>query len=192
MLNALLALDHQLFHLINRVWTNPVLDAVMVALTDFSVWRVPLILLLLAILARGSTQTRIALLFAVLAVACTDQLVSGALKPLFHRVRPFHVVEGVRQLVGAHDWSFPSAHAANTFAAGSFLALRFRRLRPILALPVLVSYSRVYVGVHWPADVIAGALVGSGVGSGFFLLERSARIRFVRRARRAPTAPPPA
>jgi len=184
--SALLALDSRLFDLINRVWTHPVLDAVMVAITDFNAWRVPLILVLLAILAKGRRETRIALLFAILAVACSDQLTSGVLKPLFHRVRPFHVVAGVRKLIGAHDTSFPSSHAANSFAAGTFLALRFRRFRPVLVIPALVAYSRVYVGVHWPSDVAAGAVVGAGVGGAFFALERMARLRFLRRPRLVP------
>lgn len=187
---TLLALDRQLFLLVNREWTHPVLDAVMKTVTDFDLWRVPLILVLLVVLARGRTDTRLAILFAVLAVAVTDQLVASGVKPIFHRARPFDVLEDVRKLVGAHDWSFPSAHAANTFAAGVFLALRFRRLAPILVLPALVAYSRVYVGVHWPSDVVAGAALGAGVGASFFLIERAARVRIRRRRARGRTEPP--
>jgi undecaprenyl-diphosphatase len=182
MMAELLAWDRRLFLLVNGAWTHPVLDAVMVAVTDFDLWRVPLILLLLAVLARARTDTRLAILFAVLAVVIADQVVASGLKPILHRVRPFHVLPEARKLVGAHDWSFPSAHAANTFAAGVFLALRFRRMRPLLAVSALASYSRVYVGVHWPTDVAAGALLGAGIGSGFFVLERAARTRFRRRA----------
>ncbi len=180
-MTALLALDRRLFDLVNGVWTHPVLDAVMVAVTDFDPWRVPLILLLLVVLAKGRTETRLAVLFAILAVACADQIVASALKQLFPRERPFHVVEDVRKLVGAHGLSFPSAHAANSFAAGTFLALRFRRFRPILALSALIAYSRVYVGVHWPTDAAAGAALGAAIGAGFFALDRAARLRVARR-----------
>ena len=93
-----------------------------------------------------------------------------------------------------HGHSFPSSHAANTFAAGTFLALRFPRWRPVLAIPVLVAYSRVYVGVHYPSDVFGGAALGAGVGWFFTLLERVARLRveqfFVRRRRRREEPPP--
>lgn len=178
-MTALLALDHRLFDLVNRVWTHPILDALMVAVTEFDPWRVPLILLLLSVLARGRTETRLAVLFAILAVVVSDQIVSSSLKPVFHRVRPFHVVEGVRKLVGAHDWSFPSSHAANAFAAGTFLSLRFRRFRPILLLSALIAYSRVYVGVHWPSDAVAGALIGAAIGVLFHALDRAARMRLL-------------
>lgn len=187
-----LEVDRTVFHLVNREWTHPALDALMTAVTDFDLWRVPVILLLLVLLARGRPAVRIAILFAVLAVAATDQLVASGIKPVFHRVRPFHVVEDVRKLVGAHDWSFPSAHAANTFAAGTFLVLRFPRMWPILALPVIVSYSRVYVGVHWPSDALAGAAVGAAVGAAFALIERAARLRFLARRGRASRPDPPA
>jgi undecaprenyl-diphosphatase len=174
-MNALVALDREIFLLVNRAWTHPVLDAVMIGVTDFDLWRVPLIVLLFALLARGRTETRVAILFAVLAVALTDQLVSSGIKSVIHRARPFEVIAEARKLVDAHDQSFPSAHAANTFAAGVFLALRFRRMRPILILPALVAYSRVYVGVHYPSDVVAGAALGALVGGGFVALERAVR-----------------
>ena len=180
-MSELASLDVRLFLLINTVWTHPVLDAVMRAVTDFHNWRVPLVILLLILLARARTDGRLAILFAVLAVVLTDQLVANGIKPIFHRVRPFEALEGVRKLVSAHDASFPSAHAANTFAAGVFLALRFSRLRWILVVPAVVAYSRVYCGVHYPSDVLAGAFLGALVGTGFYLLERAARFRVARR-----------
>ncbi len=189
-MTALLALDRRLFDLINGAWTHPVLDAVMVTVTDFDPWRVPLILLLLALLAKGRTETRVAVLLAILAVACADQVSSALMKSLVHRERPFHEVEGVRKLVGAYGWSFPSSHAANSFAAGTFLALRFRRFRPILALSALVAYSRVYVGVHWPSDVLAGAALGAAIGAAFHALDRTLRTRAARRRPPAKDASP--
>lgn len=186
-MSGLLATDTALFELLNGQWTCRLLDVVMPALTDFDTWRVPVILLVLVGVARGRGDTRVGLLFAVLAVAATDQLSSSVAKSLFARARPFDVLPQVRQLVDAHGYSFPSSHAANTFAAGTFLALRFPRWRPVLVIPALVAYSRVYVGVHYPADVLGGALLGAGMGWFFTLLERVARLRverfFVRRRR---------
>ncbi|MBZ0267529.1 phosphatase PAP2 family protein [bacterium] len=179
-MSGILALDTRLFVLLNQKWTSPFLDVVMPFVTDFDHWRLPLILLLLLALARGKTEARVGILFAILAVALADQICSTGVKPLFERPRPFRELEGVRQLVGAHDWSFPSSHAANTFAAGVFLALRFARFRWILVLPVLVAYSRVYVGVHYPLDVLAGALLGGAIGAGFAVVERVSRIRVER------------
>jgi undecaprenyl-diphosphatase len=179
-MSALLELDLRLFALLNGEWTSPFLDVVMPYVTDFDHWRIPLILVLLAFLARGSTETRVGILFAILAVVAADQLSASGIKPLFERARPFDVVEGARKLSSAHGYAFPSSHAANTFAAGVFLAIRFRRWWPILAVPAVVSYSRVYVGVHYPSDVAAGALLGAAVGAFLVLIDRATRLRLER------------
>lgn len=179
-MSALLRLDVHLFVLVNQRWTSHFLDVVMPYLTDFDHWRIPLILVLLAFLAKGDNEVRIGILFAILAVVASDQLASSGIKPLFERARPFDVIEGARKLSGAHGYAFPSSHAANTFAAGTFLALRFRRWWPILAIPIVVSYSRVYVGVHYPSDVAAGALLGAAVGVLFVGIDRVARVRLER------------
>jgi undecaprenyl-diphosphatase len=175
--SEILALDARLFVLVNQHWTSAVFDAVMPILTNFDYWRIPVIVGLLIALARGSTETRVGVLFAILAVVAADQISSSGIKPIVDRARPFLVVEGTRQLVDAYSSSFPSSHAANTFAAGTFLALRFRRWWLALLLPIAVSYSRVYVGVHWPLDVVAGAAIGVGVGFGFAGIERASRVR---------------
>ncbi|GJM44793.1 MAG: hypothetical protein DHS20C21_16350 [Gemmatimonadota bacterium] len=176
-MSSWLAWDERMFILLNQKWTSPFLDVVMPFLTDFDHWRIPVIVVLLLALAKGKTEARIAILFAILAVALADQISSSGIKPLFERLRPFHVVEDTRKLVGAHNYSFPSSHAANTFAAATFLALRFARLRWLLILATLVAYSRVYVGVHYPFDVIGGAALGAAIGATFAAVERTSRIR---------------
>jgi undecaprenyl-diphosphatase len=187
-MNTITEIDLRLFVLLNQKLTAPFLDVVMPFVTDFDNWRVPLVLILLVALARGTTELRLGILFAVLAVAASDQCVSSGIKPLVERARPFDVVAGTRKLVGAHDFSFPSGHAANTFAAATFLAMRFPRMLFLFVIPLIVSYSRVYVGVHYPLDVVAGGLIGILVGAFFVLVERTARLRFGRRsARGAPT-----
>ncbi|MDP6461583.1 MAG: phosphatase PAP2 family protein, partial [Gemmatimonadota bacterium] len=164
-----------------EAWTHPVLDVVMPYLTDFDHWRIPLVVLLLVGLARGSGSTRVGILFAIVAVAATDLLVDDAIKPWFERPRPFKELDDVRKLIGAHDYSFPSAHAANTFAAGVFLSLRFRGWWPSLLLAAVVAWSRVYCGVHYPLDILGGAVVGAALGWFFTVVETAARLRLVAR-----------
>ncbi|MGQ0720219.1 MAG: phosphatase PAP2 family protein [Candidatus Eiseniibacteriota bacterium] len=176
-MSALLDLDARLFVLLNQRWTHPVLDVVMPFVTDFDHWRIPVIGVLLVLLARGGPELRLGILFAVLAVVVADQISSSGIKAIVERARPFDVIEGTRRLSDAYGFAFPSSHAANTFAAGTFLATRFRRSWPLLALPALVGYSRVYVGVHWPLDVAAGAAVGAAVGLAAAGVERVSRLR---------------
>jgi undecaprenyl-diphosphatase len=178
---ALLHFDERLFVLLNQVWTAPFLDKWMPILTDFDHWRIPVIGAVLIALVKGSRDVRIAMLLAVVAVASADQIAVNVIKPRFERIRPSEALAGTRQLVDAHDSSFPSAHAANTFAAGTFLAVRFPRMIPILVIPAVVSYSRVYVGVHYPLDVLAGGALGATIGGVLAALERALRSRWGKR-----------
>jgi undecaprenyl-diphosphatase len=105
-------------------------------------------------------------LVLALTIAAADQTSAKLLKPLVQRPRPSATLEDSRPLFGVRgSYSFPSVHATNSFAAALVIDAVFPGRRvAFLAAAGLVSYSRVYVGDHWPSDVIAGALLGALIG----------------------------
>jgi undecaprenyl-diphosphatase len=117
----------------------------------------------------------------LIAVALADWSAT-ALKALVDRERPSSRYLEPKTLVPApHDASFPSGHAATSFAAATVLSFAFPRFAPALfVLAAAVAFSRVYVGVHYPLDVIGGALLGA--------LIAIALRRLVRALRRSPQA----
>jgi undecaprenyl-diphosphatase len=115
----------------------------------------------------------------VVAVALADWSAMG-LKALFDRPRPPLRYAEPKALVHVpHDASFPSGHAATSFAAATMLSFAFPRFAPFLyVLAAAVAFSRVYVGVHYPLDVLGGALLGALLAVGLRLLvSRRARPR---------------
>lgn len=91
-------------------------------------------------------------------------LVNGVAKNLFRRTRPYEVIEGLTRIVGKQsDFSFPSGHTAASFAVAVVLLLRAPKKIsvPAMILAVLISLSRLYVGVHYPTDVLGGAVIGT-------------------------------
>jgi len=174
------SLDARAFRLLNGAAANPVFDAVMPVATDFDQWRIIVILIWAALVICGKTRGRWAALTLIPIIAASDQLASGVLKPLVERLRPCEVLGGVHLWYGPEGWimtpaeigrsykssfSFPSSHAANITASMLFLGLVYRRaLAPLLAIAAVVSFSRIYIGVHWPSDVLAGMMLGAAIG----------------------------
>jgi undecaprenyl-diphosphatase len=183
-------MDQQLLFLINHTWAHPALDQLMAVVSSFDFWWPFLIALVLVAAVWGGFRMRMMLLTAGLALAITDAGAVRAIKDLVGRPRPHEMLEGVRTIDLAvakprflalaeplkQDYStarirpprgnsFPSAHAANIFAVAAVCTAFFRRWGWLLFLPaLLVSYSRVYVGSHWPLDVVVSALLGIGIG----------------------------
>ena len=107
-----------------------------------------------------------ALLLATgLAVGLSDFL--GAMtKELVARDRPCHVLSGLREIANcSNSFSFPSNHAINSFTAATLISLSYKRAAyDLYTLAILIGYSRVYLGVHYPSDVLSGALCGILIG----------------------------
>jgi len=179
-------MDQSLFHLINQEWTGPALDLFMAGLSDSEIWRPLFVLIGIAALVFGGFKTRVfvvCLAFSLLIGA----LVTSELKSAVDRRRPKQV-QTVRmvQLQKAHPKfltllnkpsirfsdssdrhqsgpSFPSGHVANNSIIASFCTLFYRRRGWLYwFITAAVGYSRIYLGAHWPTDVIATVLLGVG------------------------------
>ena len=103
----------------------------------------------------------------------TDQFTSGLMKPFFERLRPSHepALEGMVHMVSGYSggkYGFASSHAANTFGIAMFLSCLLKVEKPwinwLFLWAALVSYTRIYLGVHYPGDIIVGALIGVAFG----------------------------
>lgn len=169
MVEALEQLDKDVFVYLNNMH-SPFWDAVMVFVSEKLVW-IPFYVGLIGYLIwRYRRQSIPMLLLVVIAIGLADFIASGLMKPYFMRLRPCHdptlselinIVEGC-----GGKYGFISSHAANTFALAVFFNLilsdRYLIFKVVLvAWAVVVTYSRIYLGVHFPADVMLGALLGA-------------------------------
>ena len=140
---------------------GPVLDPIMTTITQFGdggiFW------IIMAVLMLCIRETRKAGLACALSMVMGLILTNLILKNLVGRVRPYDLIEGLTVLVSRpHDWSFPSGHTTNAFAAAwvMFTMLPRKYGTPALILAILIAFSRMYVGVHYPTDVLGGVIVG--------------------------------
>jgi len=164
MLDYLAGLDRTIFLFVNVHLANAVTDVVMPLVTSDTLLRVAYLVVALALLWKGDRRTRWLVLFSALTLAVTDQLSAGWLKPLFARPRPCHTlpIDSFRLLVTCGSgYSMPSSHAANAFGQAILFGLAFPRARWwLFGLAVVIASSRVFVGVHYPGDILVGSLVG--------------------------------
>ena len=106
---------------------------------------------------------------------------NGILKPLVHRIRPFDVKTGIELLVKRPtDYSFPSGHTAASFASVTalYLAGEKKLWIPALVLAVLIAFSRLYLYVHYPTDVLGGVVAGLAAGAlGYWLMKKVSELK---------------
>ncbi len=170
-----------LFRILNDKAQNRFFDFLMPLITDFSRWRIVLIIIWAFLVFAGGPKGRWAAFMMIPLVAASDQLCASVIKPLIERSRPCEVLGGVHLWHGSEGWittpiqitksykssfSFPSNHAANMTSSMLFLGLVYRKwILPLAFLALAVSYSRVYIGVHWTSDVITGIAIGALLAS---------------------------
>lgn len=173
MLDTVLYWDQQLFELLNGQWQLPLLDWLAPLWRDKRFW-IPLYLLLSVFVVRTYRKQGIIFLLALgLTAGISDMVSSRVIKPAVQRLRPCNTPElreDVHLLVHCGSgYSFTSSHAANHFAVAAFifftLGTLHRRGRGLWWLwAASIAYAQVYVGVHYPADVLAGSLLGAAIG----------------------------
>ena len=154
---------------------NPILDKAMVFITTLGnsgmIWIVTAILMLCS---KKYRKTGI-----ILAIGLIGSLVIGniILKPLFHRLRPFQIKEGIELIISApHDFSFPSGHTLASVISATILLIRERKIGIwALVLAILIAFSRLYLYVHFPTDVLGGAVIGVIIG--LFSIKLGEKIR---------------
>ena len=169
----LLAFDLELFHLINGEWHHPFFDAVIPWWRHKLFW-MPFYLFLLSFLAINFGKKGLLVIVCLVAtLGAADFVSSTIIKKSIQRTRPCNerVLDGkVRELVRCgHGYSFTSSHAANHTAIAFFLIFTIASLFKWIKIPLFlwafsIGYSQIYVGVHYPLDVIGGMLVGFIIG----------------------------
>lgn len=173
MFSFLHELDLRLLHLVNSDWTNPFLDWFMALVTDFGFWKWPLLAASAALLIWGGYRARL-LVILTLAVVLIGEGINGTIKRLTNRPRPYQQLSNIRRVDRSgvqmstpgpveKGRSTPSNHVANNAAFAVLIGTIYGRWGRLVWIGVLViAYSRIYIGSHYPSDVIVAFLLALG------------------------------
>ncbi|WP_409417395.1 phosphatase PAP2 family protein [Flavobacterium sp. PS2] len=184
MLEKLQELDTNLFVYLNG-FGSETYDKLWLVITNQVNW-IPLFLLLFYFIYKklGTKQTLYLLLFIAILITCTDQL-TNLVKNNVQRLRPCNnpdINSFIRIVQVRSSFSFFSGHAANTMAVATFLYLllnkHFKYFGLLFLWPLVFAYSRIYLGLHYPLDILCGYLAGATMGFLLFKIYQKVRARY--------------
>lgn len=177
-MDFLYSIDLSVFYLFNHTISTPFLDKFFSLITNVNNWYITYVILLGISFVKGGTKGKLAVLGVILLIVVTDQTGYRVLKEFFARLRPCNALTDVLTPLGCTgSFSFPSNHALNNFAVAMFFYRLFPKLKWILFITAsLIAISRVYLGLHYPSDILGGAIIGLAFGyvfaSGVLYLEK--------------------
>ena len=191
-MDTILEIDKELLIWINSFHADW-LDPIMLIVTRTAFWTPLYLLFIFLIFKNLESDQWIAIAGAVVTVILADQITSGLMKPFFQRLRPSHdpSIQNLMHLVANSDrefyrgglYGFASSHAANTFGISTFMWLLLKNKSKWMAMcflwAAILTYTRLYLGVHFPGDILIGAMVGVLCGISayrLFLFIRKKRI----------------
>ncbi len=177
MIEFLYGIDRAVFLFINSTISNPVTDFLWPYITDYDRLlpvRIILVGVWVFLLIRGGVRGRTAALLIIPVLVLSDTVSSRIIKEFVARARPCAEIGGVPVISGIHQLvtcgpgkSFPSSHAVNNFAVATVFSWYYRKyLWAFVAWASLVALSRPAVGVHYPSDILCGAVLGSAMAFG--------------------------
>jgi len=166
------SIDLTIFYFFNQTISTGFLDKFFSIITNVNNWYITFLLLLGLLFFKGGRIGKISAVGILILIAITDQASHKVLKEFFERARPCNTLSDVLTPLGCTgSFSFPSNHAVNNFAAASFFSRLYPNYKTVLfIIASLVALSRVYLGLHYPSDIIAGAAIGFVFGYFFGLL----------------------
>lgn len=164
MVDRLYDLDLSIFYLINHGLKSPLLDKVLPLFSESGIFVIPLVIFAVFALIKWRLKGLWVILILGAAIGLTDSMSFYGIKSLVARPRPYHILDNVNVLKEwgySSSFSFPSSHSANSFAIVTVLGWFYPKTTFVLIpAALLVALSRVYGGVHYPSDVIGGAILG--------------------------------
>lgn len=172
-MGKILQWDYQLFERIHSGLANDFFDFLLPFCRDKYFWAPVYLFVAILVYERAGKKSLVWILGLIATFALSDFISASFLKPIFHRTRPcndsmWHDV--YRNIVKrSRGYSFPSTHATNHFAISTYIYLTLGHLNKkifwlALGWAILVGFAQIYVGVHYPSDILAGAMLGMWIG----------------------------
>ena len=163
MIEQIIEIDKQIMVFFNKTISNPIFDFIMPIITNQNFLVFSGLILIGYLAYYGEKRGRITIVVLLIAASFSDAICFQVIKPWVGRIRPSHeFYDYINLLVSkGGKYSFPSNHAANSFVFATVLSYFYEKNKTFLyILASAIAFSRVYVGVHYPLDIVSGAIVG--------------------------------